>query len=267
MNEAKALDQFYTNPIIAKRYYQLLKSKFDLNNYFLFEPSAGEGSFSDLFHSNSLASDLSPKKKYIKKMDFFDVTTATFQTNKPIFTIGNPPFGKNASLALKFINESSKYSSFIAFVLPKTFKKQSMINKINQNLHLIEEIDLPKNSFLHEGKKYDVPCVFQVWEKRKEKRELVVLKTISDYFDFCNKSEADMAIRRVGGLAGKVFIEHEQYKDASHYYIKIKNNHCKEQLFSNLKSCYEEFQDKAKNTAGNPSLSKRELIQILENKY
>lgn len=263
MNEAKILDQFYTNPVIAEYYYNLLSEKFNLVDFFLFEPSAGQGSFSDLFHSDSLATDLSPKKDYIKRKDFFSIKKSSFKTKKPIFTIGNPPFGKNASLALKFINKSSDYSSYIAFVLPKTFKKQSMINKIDSNLHLVYEEDLPEDSFLHEGKKYNVPCVFQIWEKRKDKRKKIILKTKSEYFDFCKKEEADFAIRRVGVLAGKVFEEHSKYKDASHYYIKSRKN--KDVLLYNMKKCFHEFQEIARNTAGNPSLSKSELIQIYEN--
>lgn len=34
MSEAKKLDQFYTKPEIAKKYYDLLDEKYDLKNFF-----------------------------------------------------------------------------------------------------------------------------------------------------------------------------------------------------------------------------------------
>lgn len=264
MNEAKKLDQFYTKPDIAKKYYNLLKKKYNLTNFVLLEPSAGTGSFSDNFSGDFLALDLSPKKDYIKECDFFEFNENDIENDKEIFTIGNPPFGRNSSLALKFINKASNFSSYIAFVLPKTFKKISMQNKIDLQLHLVFEEDLEKNSFIHEEEDYDVPCVFQIWEKRTTKREKIIEKKQTELFDFCDKKEADFAIRRVGGLSGKVIIDFEDYKEPSHYYIKSKIE--KNLLIENLKDCYEEFKELSRNTAGNPSLSKGELIRTIEKK-
>ena len=172
MNEAKKLDQFYTKPDIAKKYYNLLKKKYNLANFVLLEPSAGTGSFSDNFSGDFLALDLSPKKDYIKECDFFEFNENDIEYDKEIFTIGNPPFGRNSSLALKFINKASSFSSYIAFVLPKTFKKVSMQNKIDLQLHLVFEEDLEKNSFIHEGEDYDVPlCISNLGKKNNKKRK------------------------------------------------------------------------------------------------
>lgn len=267
MNNANNLDQFYTKPEIAKKFYNYIENNYSLNNYFLFEPSAGKGSFSSLFHTNSLAIDLEPKSIDIIKKDFFDITKIDFNTNLPIFTIGNPPFGKNSSLALKFLNKSSEYSSFIAFVLPKTFKKDSFINKINKQLHLVFEEDLPDFSFEHQEQSYNVPCIFQIWKKEENIREIKKQKKESLIFSFCSANEADFALRRVGVFAGKLFIEHSKYKPASHYYIKINNIYNKEEIIQLFENSFEYFQIAAKNTAGNPSLSKNELIQIVEKNY
>jgi hypothetical protein len=264
MSKSRELDQFYTNPNLAKKYYEFLNDKYDLSSFFLIEPSAGEGSFSSLFHKDSIAMDLEPKKDYIKESDFFDFSIDSINNSKPIFTIGNPPFGKNSSLAIKFLNKSGTYSDYVAFVLPKTFKKSSTQNKINLNLHLVFEEDLPKNSFLHNGEAYDVPCVFQIWKKEDFKREKIIEKKTSELFDFCKKEEGDFAIRRVGGLSGKVLEDFEEYKEASHYYLKTKGFIDKKLLIQAFKDCYQEFQKAAKNTAGNPSLSKGELIKIIE---
>lgn len=261
------LDQFYTKENIAKKLFECLNNHYKIENYFLFEPSAGTGSFCRLFHSNSLAIDCEPKSNLIIKKDFFDINEKSFKTNLPILTIGNPPFGKNSSLALKFLNKSGIFSEVVAFVLPKTFKKKEYQNKILKNLHLVFEEDLPKHSFEHNSKNYDVPCVFQIWEKREEERNVFLLKKESDLFDFVSKEQADFAIRRVGVYAGKIYSKYENYKPSSHYYIRLNNTLNKLEFIELFNSLFNKFQKVAHNTAGNPSLSKGEMIEILEKEY
>lgn len=258
---SKELDQFYTNSAIAKLCMETLENEYRLEDFFLLEPSAGTGAFSDLFHSNSLALDIDPKKSYIKKRDFLELSVNAFNDRR-VFTIGNPPFGKNSSLAIKFFNKSAEFSEYIAFVVPKTFKKVSLVNKLDLNFHLVDEKELPLDSFIFEGNKYSVPCVFQVWKKMDVKREVVKTKNTSENFEFTSRDEADFAIRRVGGLAGKVIEDFTQYKDSSHYFIKSKTN--KNSLMINIKRIYEDLNELARNSAGNPSLSKHELITTLE---
>ena len=116
------LDQFYTSENIAKDCYNKYKA-YALNKEItlLFEPSAGSGSFFNLFPQNKrLGIDLEPKTNEIKKQDFFDFVPPK---NKIIATIGNPPFGKNASLAIKFFNKAAEFSKIIAFIVPKSFQK------------------------------------------------------------------------------------------------------------------------------------------------
>jgi len=262
MNISKDLDQFYTNKEVAKEFYNYLDHQFSLEDYFLIEPSSGEGAFSDLFHSNSISLDLDPKKDYIIKQDFFDFNFSSLDISIPVFSIGNPPFGKNSSLAVKFFNKSAEYSKYIAFIIPKTFKKVSVQNKLNLSFHLIQEIELQKNSFVFNNQPYDVPCVFQVWEKKDLLRDKVKTNIKSKYFDFVSKDDGEFAIRRVGGLAGKVILSFEDYKEPSHYFIKSKIDI--EDLLDILVDGYPQFNSIAKNSAGNPSLSKYELITLLD---
>ena len=124
MNKSKELDQFYTNKELAENLYNYLNNIFNLDDYFLIEPSAGEGAFSDLFHDNSLSLDIDPKQKYMFKEDFL-----TFELNKNIiesedvFTIGNPPFGKNSSLAIKFFNKSAGFFRIYRFYYSKNIQE------------------------------------------------------------------------------------------------------------------------------------------------
>lgn len=211
--------------------------------------------------NNRLGLDLEPKNNEIIKMDFNDFEINRYSdviNNKKVITIGNPPFGKNSSLALKFINKSALYSDVIAFILPKTFKKESMLSKINKNLHLIKEFELPRNSFVFENESYNVPCIFQIWEKRVEERIIVKSTLIHNDFVFTTPDFADFAIRRVGGLAGKLIEDFKDYSTASHYYIKASKS------VKNTKKVFKKINwDNVKNnTVGNPSISKRELIRL-----
>lgn len=265
INKSRKLDQFYTKPEVAKYFYKKLSSIVNIDDSFLLEPSAGEGSFSILFHSNSLALDLDPKRDNIKKQDFLEFNSSNqIKTDKPIVVIGNPPFGKNASLAVSFFNKSADFSNVIAFIIPKTFKKESVTNRLSLDFHLEYSEDVQKDSFTFNNEDYDVPCVFQIWIRRNTKRKKIIRKKTTNLFNFTTKSDADLAIRRVGGLAGKVFSDNfNKYEPPSHYYLKITSKPKKE-LVELLQSKYEKLQDAARNTAGNPSLSKSELIAIIE---
>lgn len=208
--------------------------------------------------------DLDPKSKNIKKCDYLKFDHSTdIKTDKKIVVLGNPPFGKNSSLAISFFNKSAEFADYIAFIVPRTFKKESVLNRLNLNYTLEYSKDIEKNGFLFDDKEYDVPCVFQIWKKQNKKREKVISKKTTKLFDFTTKEDADVAVRRVGGLSGKVLEEFDVYKASSNYYLKA-TSITKKALIKLLTNKYDEFQEVAKNTAGNPSLSKAELIKIIE---
>ena len=266
-NERK-LDQFYTKPEVSKLLYNNAKELIvDFDDYVLIEPSAGNGSFSNLFTQEFIAIDIDPKCNYIKQENFLtsEIINNFLIGEKKYITIGNPPFGKNSSLAIKFFNKSAKFSDYICFILPKTFKKDSIVNKLDLYLHKIYEIELSKDSFTFCGLNYDVPCVFQIWEKRKTMRKQLNKKLTTEYFEFSNENNADFAIRRVGGLAGKLILDFKNYKPASHYYIKVNVNKINiNRLIDIFINNFNQLNNISKNTSGNPSLSKTELITIIE---
>ena len=78
---------------------------------------------------------------------------------------------------------------------------------------------------------------------------------MGDDFIFVDKSEADFAIQRVGVAAGKVKVDFEKYAVASHYFIKA--NEKVRKVFEKIN-----WSSVKGNTAGNPSISKSELINL-----
>lgn len=254
------LDQFYTAPSIAQACYDKVCQKYSLDNFDLvLEPSAGSGAFYNLFPKNKrYGLDLEPKCDGVVKMDFFDYIPPS---DAKIITIGNPPFGKIASLATKFFNQSAQFSDVIAFVIPKTFKKRSLQNRLDLNFHLVHSEDLPKNSFVLNDEPYDVPCCFQIWEKRARKRKRKVVDLKNEIFDFVSKDEADFAVRRVGGRTGKCQSDLEKAAEVSHYFLKIKKRSIKKRkLMSFIDSL--DVAEIINATAGVKSISKPEFVEV-----
>jgi hypothetical protein len=257
------IDKFYTSPITVKKCIDLIKQNLNIEESdFCIEPSAGNGSFingiKSLFKKYSFY-DLKPENDEIIKLDYleFDYKTINKKPNSKIHIIGNPPFGRQSSLAIKFIKKSCEYCDSISFILPKSFKKDSLKKHFPLNFHLINEYDLPKNSFLVDNKEHDVPCVFQIWIK-KEGNRLIKEKLLPNNYKFVKKTEnPDISFRRVGINAGTIDKEIEIKSSESHYFIKFETE-ITEELLNQLKNIDYECKN---NTCGPKSISKQELIE------
>ena len=251
-----ALDKFYTKPEVAA---QCLAS-LDISSFALcIEPSAGAGSFSSLLPEGSLALDLAPESEGILQQDFFEFTP--HKTDGKILVVGNPPFGQQNSLAVKFINHAATFADVIAFIVPRSFSKTSVQRRISKNLHLKSSTILPAESFTLHGIDYAVPCVFQIWEKRDAERIDTVLKTTTDFFKFVKKSDnPDFSIRRVGGNAGKASLNID-VSDQSNYFIKTDKTTSPESLIAFINTLEFPMRDLG---VGPRTISKSELIQVFE---
>lgn len=256
------IDKFYTKKEIVRLCCEKIKETLFISydNDMIIEPSCGNGAFIDeiknLVKTYSFF-DLAPEHDEIQQLDF--LTYTSLKTNlKKIHVIGNPPFGRQSSLALKFIRKACEFASSFSFILPKSFKKQSLQNKIPLTFHLLKEIDLPKNSFLLDRKEYDVPCVFQIWIK-KDKKRVLNEKEEPKKFQFVKKNEdPHFCFRRVGVYAGKIDTEIETKSEQSHYFIKLEDDVEVKCVIEKLKTI--DFTE-ATDTVGPKSISKQELIR------
>lgn len=259
----ETIDKFYTSQFIVNKCINLIKQKINIyEDDLCIEPSAGNGSFINGIKSlfkNYKFYDLEPENNEIIKQDYleYDYNTIIKKTNSKIHIIGNPPFGRQSSLAIKFIKKSTEYCDSISFILPKSFKKESLKKHFPLNFHLICEYDLPKNSFIVDKKEYDVPCVFQIWIKKDTYRE-VNKKLIPNKYEFVKKQEPhDISFRRVGVNAGNIDKVTSNKSIQSHYFIKFEET-LTDELFNKLKNINYECKN---NTCGPKSISKQELIK------
>jgi hypothetical protein len=182
-------------------------------------------------------------------------------TNSKKVFFGNPPFGKQGSLAKSFIQHAAKYATIIAFILPKSFVKPSMSRAFPSKFHCIMEKELPKDSFEVNSVGYDVPCIFQIWQKKDTDRlKLDVVKECG--FQYVKATEAyHIAFRRVGGKAGTCYLAgSETFSIQSHYFIKLDDKYI---IYTRKLIELVNKHVFPSNTVGPRSLSKGEANEVL----
>jgi len=257
------IDKYYTKEIVVDLCLNFVKKYIEIKTEdLIIEPSAGNGSFIAGIKSltnNFKFYDLEPENDEIIKQDYllYDYDTENIKGNfGKIHIIGNPPFGRQSSLAIKFIKKSCEFCDSISFILPKSFKKDSLKKMFPLNYHLTFEFDLPEKSFLVDGIEYNVPCIFQIWEKKDVKR--TIIENVEPLnFIFVGKTEnPDISFRRVGVNAGKIDTKNEEKSIQSHYFIKFTNGKSITENINKLSAITYDFN----NTVGPKSISKQELI-------
>lgn len=256
-------DRFYTTHETVQKCLSLINfDEYDC----IIEPSAGTGNFTRQFPEGitQYNFDLNPEMEGIIEADWFKVDKNQFNQYSSILVCGNPPFGQQNTSAIGFFNEAAKFCNTIAFILPLSFKKDSVQNRLDLNFHLDSELVLIDCEFLLKDEdRIKVPCVFQVWKRKDTQRKPVRLKTSTNLFDFVDKTKADFRIQRVGGNAGKASFDLTK-SPSSNYFIKNKSDMSNEDFVdfvNQLKFPTIEF------TVGPKSLSKGELIEVIEENW
>ena len=259
------IDKFYTKKEVAMYCINLFKEYVAPNNDdIIIEPSAGNGAFIDAIKSLKCDYefyDLEPEHEEIVKQDYLLYNTNNNNNNnnnntQKIHIVGNPPFGRQSSLAIKFIKKSCTFCASISFILPKSFKKDSLKKTFPLNFHMLYEIDLPAKSFLVNKQEHNVPCIFQIWVKKTYNRE-VIEKLEPHNFIFVEKTtNPSISIRRVGVNAGTIDTKIDEKSIQSHYFIKFTNGKSITDNINKLSTITYDFN----NTVGPKSISKQELI-------
>jgi hypothetical protein len=256
------VDKFYTSDTAVKECIKRIKKHITITkDDMCIEPSAGNGAFINPIKTlcdNYKFYDIEPEHDEIQQQDFLELDMSQYKLYTKIHCIGNPPFGRQSSFAIKFIKHCATFCDTISFILPKSFKKNSLQKHVPLEFHLIHEYDIPKESFLVNGKTHDVPCVFQIWEKKETKRKKPT-KLFPTHFEFVKKNKIhDISFRRVGVNAGAIDTQTENKSFQSHYFIKFKDVEVNEELLEKIKNIH---YDSCDHTVGPKSISKQELIK------
>jgi len=256
------LDQFYTKPEIAKKCCDLM----DFNQYSsILEPSAGAGAFLDFLPPEKTKGiDLYPKRDDIEQCDYFKYK------GTESLVIGNPPFGRVSSMAIKFFNYSATFADTIAFIIPRTFRRVSIQNKLNLYFHLIEDIEIPMGSF--EPTTMKAKCCFQIWKRQDSSREKTTLSLTHTDFEvvsYVSKNgkvfapdNVDFAVRAYGGNVGTVSLNIDELAPKSWHFIR---SPIAEDIIDNFEQL--DYYPLASWTARQDSIGKGDLIYLYNQKF
>jgi hypothetical protein len=147
------------------------------------------------------------------------------------------------------------------------------------HFHCIHSSEVERNAFVLGGgggagggdASYDVPCVFQIWQKRSVSR-IVPEKITEKGFQYVKETDPrDIVIRRVGVYAGRCFDSGgagvgdinsaTEYNKQTHYFIKLDQ----QPAVSHVKEIVDKLHAHVfpTNTTGPRSLSKPEINIVL----
>ena len=270
---ANGLDQFYTNKDIALKCYHKLNEVIDLHEFDIhLEPSAGSGSFFHIMNdAKKIGLDIEPKEEGMMKMNFFDYTP---EEGRKYVVIGNPPFGRVSSLAVKFFNKSAEFANCIAFIIPRTFKRVSIQNKLDLHFHLVYNEDLPITPCCFTPK-MTAKCCFQIWLKKETKRKKIIYDKTHCDFKFLKHGpkdnnnqptppqNCDFAIKAYGANCGEITdAKLELLRPKSWHWLKSNIN------IELLKGRFRQLDySMSKDTVRQDSLGQQELIYLYKVKF
>ena len=288
------IDKYYTKPSVASACVSLMKKYTSPKKLcdLIIEPSAGNGSFISSIKNLKCQMkmyDIRPEHSQVLERDYLTISIDELYAGRSpdsrIHVVGNPPFGRQASLAIKFIKKTCMFADTISFILPKSFKKDSMRRAFSEYFHLVHQHDLETSSFLVNNKDHDSPCVFQVWVRRTEPRPPSVVHMPRGFF-FVKRPDLVVpvqgktpiiphaAIRRVGVYAGRgirtVTKEDAVAKsEQTHYFIRFLPEEYANEDVDKLVERLSNIVYDTDNTVGPRSISKNEMTfainKLLEN--
>jgi len=257
-------EQFYTPTDLALRLATLVSDKVGgFADKTVIEPAGGTGSFlqaAKALKANKLISfDIEPKAEGVLLADFLLETKGLEKISNAI-TISNPPFGRNNSLSIPFFNKAAQHSQYIAFVVPRSWRKWSVLNRLNRNFHLIHDEDLSIDYVDELGEmvwqKARLNTCFQIWEKREELRPVIKVKD-QGLLSKVKPEEADVALTVFGYGCGKVRTSFDRVPNSTIMFLKLHDKRVLKALESvNFSKFY-------KNTAYTEALSLQEIRYLI----
>jgi len=188
------------------------------------EPAAGNGSFvealSEIGAHKVIALDRYPAIASIQQADFLESEFA--KTN--LVTITNPPFGRNNALSIPFFNHAAKFSQTICFLVPRSWRKWSVTNRLDLRFHLVHDSDVFVSYEDKAGdpirQKNGLRTCFQIWQRRDKPREKVLVPD-NRLVEKCSPQEADIALRVFGYGCGTVLDSFDRKPNTTMMFLKV----------------------------------------------
>ena len=257
-------EQFYTPPAVAENIIKNVKKRVgNLSSFTLLEPAGGTGSFIEAAKSHGLTKvisfDIEPHHKKIVLGDFLEQDIS----RSGLITISNPPFGRNNSLSIPFFNKAAQVSDLIVFIVPRSWRKWSVQNRLNQNFHLVRDDDLAINYVDVNGEdshaKDRLRTCVQYWERRDTIRPLIKVQDMG-IIERTTPELADAALTMFGYNCGSLTTDFERRKITTRMYLKFTHPKAKKAIENS------DFSKFYLNTAYTEALALPEINYVL-NEY
>jgi predicted RNA methylase len=220
-------EQYYTPAKLAQQLLaEVLKAVPDLATRTVIEPAGGTGSFIEAARefgvANFVSVDIEPKHEAVRKADFLEFPIRV----QDAITISNPPFGRNNSLSIPFFNKAANHSEYICFIVPRSWRKWSVINRLDKRFHLVADHDIQIDYEDASGKKLsernDLRTCFQIWQRKAENRQPIKVKDLS-VVSKTTAQEADVALTVFGFGCGTLRTEFERKPNSTRMFLKLQH--------------------------------------------
>ena len=254
-------EQYYTpKPLALELVAQIEKVLGSLARKTVLEPAGGTGAFIDAVQAigvaNVISFDIEPLHELVTFGDFLEQEIK--ESN--LITISNPPFGRNNSLSIPFFNHAAKVSDAICFIVPRSWRKWSVTNRLDLGFALALDLDIDIDYVDAAGTplsdKNHLATCFQIWKKVDAPRALVRV-TDKGIIEKVSPELADVSLTIFGYGCGKVKTQFEPVANTTQMFLKLKHP----QALAALESVdYSKF---FKNTAYTEALSLQEINYLL----
>jgi len=188
------------------------------------EPSAGSGSFLSALTgagiNDVIAMDIEPAHADVRKKDFLDWKP----TGENLVAIGNPPFGRNNSLSIPFFNKCAQFSSTIAFIVPRSWRKWSVTNRLSMDFSCISDENLDINYVDVAGAdvyaKNNLRTCLQIWTRAPIARQPVRI-TDHGFVEKVTPERADIALKVFGYGCGTVLTDFARVPNTTLMFLQV----------------------------------------------
>jgi len=254
-------EQYYTpKPLALELVAQIEKVLGPLAGKTVLEPAGGTGAFIEAVQSAGVSKvisfDIEPLHDSVSVGDFLEQEI----NQKNLITISNPPFGRNNSLSIPFFNHAAEASDAICFIVPRSWRKWSVTNRLDLSFELALDIDLDLDYVDAEGvplsSKTHLATCFQVWKKTNKPRK-VVRVVDKGIIEKVSPDQADVSLTIFGYGCGKVKTQFEPVANTTQMFLKL---HHPKALAALESVDYSKF---FRNTAYTEALSLQEINYLL----
>jgi hypothetical protein len=254
-------EQYYTPRPLAHTLVEYVEQVLGpLKGKKVLEPAGGTGAFIEAALVKGpleiISFDIEPLHNQVQPGSFLDQELS----EGGFITISNPPFGRNNSLSIPFFNHAASVSDAICFVVPRSWRKWSVTNRLDLNFELVFDKDLDIDYVDSTGDlisdKSRLATCFQIWRRTLTPRLPVRIKDMG-VIEKVSPKLADISLTIFGYGCGTVKQDFDRIPNTTQLFLKL--NHPK--ALAALQSV--DFSKFYKSTAYTEALSIQEINYLL----